>query len=535
MATTKTLEEWKKLLAENDDSAGQLHDRLDNLVVDQINLKEKESRDLADKIRKLRESGASDSEINLVSQKYDATAAQIKSLYDQKSQLVAQIQQLDTEALGIQRQIYLAENSSSRTSTTEPGQYEDASSSTATTTTTISAGATQPTATTTQTNTTQTRFSQDDATGVNAAILTQNNTVQDDATGVNAAVLTQNRFVQDDATGVDAQAQAQTGGIDEFGANFNQAVNAQTGGIDEFGTNFDNAVKTGYAQPDLGLPSTGSVFDKSGLGLSITDPSSARLRMTNRLMPGGIRANQKKDPTVEYRTDRKGIVSHDSDWRVRITLANSAKIFYQQAGAESTIMAPLIHSGVVFPYTPQITVTHVASYSPQNLTHSNYQSHFYQSSEVQDINISGDFTAQNQDEAKYVLAAIYFFRAATKMFYGSDKNKSGLVGTPPPIVFLNGYGKYYFPNIPCVITSFQHTMPEAVDYIPVLSPMAFGSELATAKERRLEETRIPTASQLTVTLRPMYSRKNIYDNFSLEDFAQGKLLGNKMGGTGGFF
>ncbi len=323
---------------------------------------------------------------------------------------------------------------------------------------------------------------------------------QDDATGIDQAAFTASGFAQDDATGIDAQA-----------------------------TN----IVTGFALPDLALPNSGSIYDKAGSGLDITDPSASRLKMSG-LLPGGARAMQKQDPTVEYKTDRKGIISHDSDWRVRITLPKAAKIFYQHPNATKSIMAPLVNSGVIFPYTPQIQVTHMASYESQGLTHANYQSYFYKNSEVQQISISGDFTAQNHDEARYVLAVIYFFRAATKMFYGSDQDKTGNVGAPPPIVFLNGYGKNYFPNVPCVITNFQHTMPGDVDYIPVISPVAYGSDIVTQQERRPEETRIPTLSQLTVTLQPIYSRKNIYDNFSLDDFAQGKLLGNKIGGTGGF-
>ena len=45
-------------------------------------------------------------------------------------------------------------------------------------------------------------------------------------------------------------------------------------------------------------------------------------------------------------------------------------------------------------------------------------------------------------------------------------------------------------------------------------------------------TRVPTASTVSVTLRPVYSRKNLHDRFNLNDFAQGKLIGTKN--FGGF-
>ena len=47
-------------------------------------------------------------------------------------------------------------------------------------------------------------------------------------------------------------------------------------------------------------------------------------------------------------------------------------------------------------------------------------------------------------------------------------------------------------------------------------------------------TRVPTASSVSVTLRPVYSRNNLHDKFNLNDFAQGKLVGDKKKGYGGF-
>ena len=37
-------------------------------------------------------------------------------------------------------------------------------------------------------------------------------------------------------------------------------------------------------------------------------------------------------------------------------------------------------------------------------------------------------------------------------------------------------------------------------------------------------TRIPTVSQITISLQPVYSKKVIADNFSLERFSQGGLI-----------
>jgi hypothetical protein len=78
-------------------------------------------------------------------------------------------------------------------------------------------------------------------------------------------------------------------------------------------------------------------------------------------------------------------------------------------------------SGVVFPYTPSITVNHRARYGVTPLTHANYASYFYEGSEVSSININAEFTVQNIEEGQYLAAVIQFFRTMTKMFYGGSR------------------------------------------------------------------------------------------------------------------
>jgi hypothetical protein len=184
---------------------------------------------------------------------------------------------------------------------------------------------------------------------------------------------------------------------------------------------------------------------------------------------------------------------------------------------------------------------------------------------VSDITITGDFTVQSAEEGQYLMAAIYFFRSATKMFFGQGAN----AGNPPPILFLDGYGSHYFPHVPCVITQFNHQLGNEVDYIEVpisstsLQEVAvqadnqnIGSVQLSVDEQKYvpgllrsnksapatkmqystitTATRVPTTSQVSVTLRPVYSRKNLHERFNLDDFSQGKLLGDKKTGFGGY-
>lgn len=336
---------------------------------------------------------------------------------------------------------------------------------------------------------------------------------------------------------------------------------------------FSSVAKTASSLMNATKRSSGTVFD-------LLDPANAR-RAISGLLPGGA-SGSKESPNIGFQ-DQAGsgaaTAAGEDDWRVRLSLAEGSTIFYKDSSATSnSIMAPLIETnGVIWPYTPQVSVSHVANYNPVQLTHSNYSAQFYNNSDVADIQISGEYTVQNVEEGQYLMAVIYFLRASTKMFFGSGTN----VGNPPPILFLDGYGSHYFPHVPVVVTNFTHTMPNEVDYVqvpisqttleevpiaPDNSNIGQGGGLAdlnqyapqwnstgtpggdaklAANNAKANATRtqfktltssgrVPTNSTISVTLRPIYSRKNLHDRFNLNDFAQGKLVADKDKGFGGF-
>tara|TARA_R110002126_G_scaffold150477_1_gene296756 strand:- start:1842 stop:2423 length:582 start_codon:yes stop_codon:yes gene_type:complete len=188
-------------------------------------------------------------------------------------------------------------------------------------------------------------------------------------------------------------------------------------------------------------------------------------------------------------------------------------------------MSPLLPTdGVIFPFTPSISVSHTTNYGAQALTHTNYASYYYQSSQVSDMQVSGEFSVQNSSDASYLLAAIYFFRAAGKMFYGDS---GAYQGSPPPILYLNGYGKHYFPNVPCVLTSFTHSLPNDVDYIDTRTIVSPGqqrnSNLLGNMLGQGGTTRVPTNSTITLGLQPVYSRTS-QTKFDHQKFASGGQL-----------
>lgn len=220
----------------------------------------------------------------------------------------------------------------------------------------------------------------------------------------------------------------------------------------------------------------------------------------------------------------------NKDWRVRISLPPGSKFAFrngEKGKAWNDFMYPLSDigagnapDGVVFPQTPNITVTHNARYQEQALTHSNYKSYFYEGSDVSAIQIAGVFTCQNPAEAQYVMSCVQFLRACTKMYFGKGQSGSSApAGTPPTLVRLSGYGDFYLPHISCVVTSVAHTMPEDVDYIKFITGVdnTYGW--------------MPTVSTLTVTLQPVVSRKRQAEEISLDKFVNAEYIAK--GGKGG--
>lgn len=251
--------------------------------------------------------------------------------------------------------------------------------------------------------------------------------------------------------------------------------------------------------------------------------------------------------------------ANDGDWRVRLRLAPNATYLYN-AEEVGPLLQPLkATDGVVFPYTPQIVQAYRANYSSYDLTHSNYRGYFYQNSYLDDIQLNATFTAQDTAEANYLLAVLTFFKSVTKMFYGQDGNR----GTPPPMVFLQGLGRYQFNLNPCVVAQFNYTLPNDVDYIRALSPNINGTNLLNRRSRqslptnpfssavsRIENllkpqlgngltsaappaaptlgtnspTYVPTKIDISLILHPMQSRQQVSQEFSLRDYASGSLI-----------
>lgn len=154
----------------------------------------------------------------------------------------------------------------------------------------------------------------------------------------------------------------------------------------------------------------------------------------------------------------------DSDWRVKLSIPS--------AFASSPLLQRLVQTGgLIFPYTPSITISSSASYEDTVLTHQNYQFVSYQNSRTNEIQIEAPFNVEDGDQALYWLATVHFLRSCTKMFTG----EGDLQGNPPPILKLSGYGDYVFKNVPVVVQTFSVNLSQDTNYINTSTAFAGGS------------------------------------------------------------
>ena len=217
------------------------------------------------------------------------------------------------------------------------------------------------------------------------------------------------------------------------------------------------------------------------------------------------------------------------DWRVRLQIPNLAEALHESILANNDLMAPLLPSrGIFWPLTPAVVIQHSANYNPLAQTHSNYPFQAYQNSQVDSLNVIGEFPVQNSEDAKHWVATVNFLRTVTKMYFGKDDQP--LKGNPPPILHLSGYGDHVFNKVPVIVNTFNVELRPGIDYISTKqTQIGYGAgrvdpTLAAAVEAGTSQSWAPTLSNISVLVTPVYSRDSV-GKFSLSEFARGKLNG----------
>jgi len=261
--------------------------------------------------------------------------------------------------------------------------------------------------------------------------------------------------------------------------------------------------------------------------------------------------------------------ANPNDWRVRLSLPTWPSF------RTSPVLKPLKEAGgLIFPYTPQISIQSGATYNEETPTHSNFAFNAFKNSKPGTIELTAPLNVEDSKQALYWIAAVHYLRSVSKMFSGNDPK----AGNPPPVVFLNGYGNFVFKNVPVVITKFTVNLPQDCDYISCeVRGSAAGAVagvadsiggLADSLGSTLGDTlgssipgllggissiaggvgqvagllgtfgvggstsggiaHVPTKSSVQLTLMPVYSRTSAR-KFSLDRFVTGGYLNNSFG------
>jgi hypothetical protein len=185
----------------------------------------------------------------------------------------------------------------------------------------------------------------------------------------------------------------------------------------------------------------------------------------------------------------------------------------EQVLGTGNILKPLKETnGMIWPYRPTINYQQEVSYTDVAMTHTNQEFYAYARTNAVKLTCDGEFSVQNQEEGKYVLACLHFLRTITKMYFGQGGN----LGTPPPILLFDAYGQYMFNRLPVIVTSFAANMPKDVDYVPI-DVSTLGTSFATPY------VWLPSVFTISVSMTVQNTPAKLRQ-FDLDEFRKGSLL-----------
>ena len=194
-----------------------------------------------------------------------------------------------------------------------------------------------------------------------------------------------------------------------------------------------------------------------------------------------------------------------------------------------------------FPYTPQIDYSNDVRYDSFNLAHTNYQPYAYIRTENPQLGLTCKFSAHTKEHFAISERAIRFLRTYTKMNYGRNDEQRG---QPPRILRFYAYGNQVFNHVPVVISKFNITFPEDVDYIKgtidtsgskkiITSAENVGSRATATNEdpntivvtapREKGAMYLPAFFQISISLLVQQNIAKTVNEFTLEKFSSGKM------------
>lgn len=200
-------------------------------------------------------------------------------------------------------------------------------------------------------------------------------------------------------------------------------------------------------------------------------------------------------------------------------------------------------NGMVWTITPTISEQRSVNYETESPVHTNSSYNNYKNTSNTAFTISGEFYANTATEAMYLLACMHFIRSVSLMDFGrqaavSQNPDLAVVGAPPPILLLSGYGRYMYNDIPVILKSYNFVYSNDVDYIQVPLNSSSDTFNISDKDTRLffeqlrstgfmsqeDEVWVPQKISITIQLEEQPTPDFMTKKFNLNAFKRGDLL-----------
>lgn len=234
------------------------------------------------------------------------------------------------------------------------------------------------------------------------------------------------------------------------------------------------------------------------------------------------------------------------DRRVRLRPKDAAQnyVYGDMNGTLPSLLSFLRSSnGMVWNYTPTISEQRTVNYEMDQPVHTNSGFNNYKNTSNTVITIQGTFMAGTATEAMYLLACMHFLRSVSLMDFGrqaavSNEPDMAVVGAPPPVLLLSGYGRYIYNDIPVILKSYSFNYPDDVSYIqvpvdssiPEFNTGAITSRLFFIDRRngdymnKEDEVWVPQKMQITIQLEQQPTPDFMTKEFNLNSFKRGDML-----------
>lgn len=255
-------------------------------------------------------------------------------------------------------------------------------------------------------------------------------------------------------------------------------------------TNTGAAGLVGYATQNFKLPGVATKAAELASKVNVT----GQLDKFKSLSVGGTTINVPKTPTLPASYLSASADDNTSELKVKI---------YQD---------PVVDGGpnqIIFTVMPRIDESGTAEYEAISPLQHPGAIQKYRGSSARTWRVSGRLISRTAEEATENLELINMIRSWRMPFHGvgtaNERSTARLLGAPPPILTLSAYGPAMIGPTKCVLTSYDWSFDNALDYIPTINGNPF-----------------PVLLDISLSLVESWS-PNEYSNFNLVKFKMGDL------------